>query len=439
MRQAYVALLAVFIPVLLITGCQEILLPETELPETEEDLQVQQHRLPVVSIIMDPVDLFDDSTGIYVVGKNGITGYCNNTLRRNYCRDWERSAVIEYHDSLTGESYTSPAGIKIHGNCSRNFPQRSFALFARKMYGNGKFRFHFFSDKQHDAFEALLLRNSGNDNGRSMFRDGLMAALAREAGNIDYQAWKPVSVSLNGEYWGIYNLREKLNEHYITDNHGIEPDQLDMLKDTDRLVHGSRDGIDEVVAFLQENDLNEPTAWEWISDRVDIPSFISYFIAEIYCVNTDWPSNNVCYWRSHDGQGKWRWVLYDTDLGFGLNGKGYTTDMFSWLNDRFTAEGVFVPNTLLLFMELMQAAQFRDAFNTAAAEQMETVYHPGNVTALIDSIQSALADEMEYHAERWNMQTPDWNAEIEQMKEFARLRPGILLEQLQLYSQGIQE
>jgi hypothetical protein len=431
MRHTYLALLAVFIPVSLITGCQEFPDPETiEIyPVTEVNIPEQQHRLPVISIVMEPGDLFDDSTGIYVVGKNGITGYCNNALRRNYCQDWERSAMIEYQDSVSGESYTSPAGIKIHGNCSRNFPQKSFALFARKKYGNGKFRFDFFADKQNDAFEALLLRNSGNDNGRSMFRDGLMSALAWEAGNLDYQAWKPVAVYLNGEYWGIYNLREKLNEHYITDNHGIEPDQLDMLKDTDRLVHGSRDGIDEVVAFLQVNDLNEPAAWEWISNRVDILSLINYFIAELYCANTDWPSNNVCYWQSRDGQGKWRWVLYDSDLGFGLNGKGYTRNMFTWLHERYTADGVFIPNTLLIFIELMKTAAFRDAFSAALTEQMETVYHPDNVTAVIDSIQHVLSNEMEYHAERWGMTMQDWYSEIEKMKEFARLRPRYVLEQ----------
>ncbi len=434
MRHRWRTYLVVVAPVFLMTGCLEL-----HIPATEEELPMQHHTLPVVRITMDPDGLFSDTTGIYVVGKNGITGYCNNALRRNYCQDWERSAVIEYQDRHSGETYTSPAGIKIHGNCSRNFPQKSFALFARKKYGNGKFRYPFFSDKENDAFEAFLLRNSGNDNGRSMFRDGLMALLASETGNLDYQAYQPVAVYLNEDYWGIYNIREKVNEHYFADNHGVEPEQLDMLKDTDRLVHGSRDGIDEVVAFLQNNDLDEPDAWAWLSDRVDLPSLINYFIAEIYCANTDWPSNNVCYWRPREGQGKWRWVLYDTDLGFSLHGKGYTMDMFSWLNERYTAEGVFIPNTLLIFMELMKIPEFREAFNTAVAEQMETVYHPDNVNAVIDSMQHVLSDEMEYHAERWSMTMEDWHSEIEKMKEFARLRPGYLLEHLELYLQGIKE
>lgn len=426
MREKFTVILGLVLVLILTTGCEELLILETD-----EELPEPSRSLPVVSITMDTVDLFDDSTGIYVVGKNGITGYCNNTLRRNYCQDWERSADVEYRSNLTGESYSSPSGIKIHGNCSRNFPQKSFALFARKKYGNGKFRFKFFADKQNDGFEALLLRNSGNDNGRSMIRDGLMASLARQTGNLDYQAYQPVTVSINKEYWGIYNLREKLNEHYITDNHGVEPEMLDMFKDTDRLVHGTSDGIDELVTFIQDNNLNEPAAWEWINESIDISSFINYFIAEIYCANTDWPSNNACYWRSRDGQEKWRWILYDTDHGFGLNGKGYTEDMFTWLKQRFTAENVFIPNTLMIFMELMKAEPFREAFYNATVQQMDSVYHPDNVISLIDSIQSTLAEEMEYHAERWNMKPEDWHSEIEKMKEFARKRPGYVLEQME--------
>ncbi|MDF1573128.1 MAG: CotH kinase family protein [Bacteroidales bacterium] len=113
----------------------------------------------------------------------------------------------------------------------------------------------------------------------------------------------------------------------------------------------------------------------------------------MYCANTDWPSNNVCYLRPQNGQGKWRWILYDTDLGFGLDGTGYTQDMFSWLNERSTREGVLVPNTLIIFMELMKTEQFRNEFYTAVIQQMGSVYHPSNVTVLLDSIQAELGGD----------------------------------------------
>lgn len=400
---------------------------------SEQYNEEREHTLPVVSISMNPDDLFGDSTGIYVVGKNGTIGYCNNALRRNYCQDWERTASIEYLDFQTGERYLSPAGIKIHGNCSRNFPQKSFALFARKKYGNGKFKHRFFPDKEIDGFEAFLLRNSGNDNNRSMFRDGLMAGIAREAGNIDYQASKPVSVYINGEYWGIYNLREKLNEHYIADNHNIAPDMLHMFKDTDKLVHGHSDAMEPLITYLRNNDLSEPSHYEWIQNELDIGSFIHYMIAEIYCANTDWISNNIKYWRPKNGQGKWRWILYDTDLGFGLNGTGYTPDMFEWLEERAGNEGKSLPNTLIIFMELMKSAAFRAQFSETCTWQMETVYSPSNVVSKINSMRTGLEEEMGFHAERWGMSLTSWHTEIEMMKEFAEKRPGYILDQMNQY------
>jgi hypothetical protein len=399
----------------------------------------REHTLPVFSISMDPDDLFDDSTGIYVVGKNGAVGYCNNALRRNYCQDWERSTTIEYMDFHTGERYSSPAGIKIHGNCSRNFPQKSFALFARKKYGNGKFKHRFFPDKEIDGFEAFLLRNSGNDNNRSMFRDGLMSELAREAGNLDYQAWKPVSVYINGEYWGIYNLREKLNEHYITDNHNVAPDMLHMFKDTDNLVHGRSDAMEPLIIYLRSNDLSDPSHYEWVRNELDIDSFIRYIIAEMYCANTDWPSNNVSYWRPKGGEGKWRWILYDTDLGFGLNGAGYSLDMFEWLAERAVAVKKYIPHTLIIYTELMQSDVFRAQFAGTWLEQMETVYDPSHVISKIDSIRLMLEAEMEHHAERWRMPLPDWHLEIEKMKTFAAKRPEYFQDQMNRYLAGFEE
>lgn len=425
MKRNFGAILLLSFAGFLVTNCQD---DSFEWPEKYNE--ERKHTLPVVSISMNPEDLFDDSTGIYVIGKNGAIGYCNNALRRNYCQDWERAASIEYMDFQTDERYLSQAGIKIHGNCSRNFPQKSFALFARKKYGNGKFRHPFFPDKEIDGFEALLLRNSGNDNNRSMFRDGLMSELAREAGSIDYQACKPVSVYINGEYWGIYNLREKLNEHYISDNHGIAPDMLHMFKDTDKLVHGEIDAMEPLIAYLRKNNPAEHSHYEWIQNELDVASFIHYMIAEIYCANTDWPSNNVKYWRPKSGQGKWRWILYDTDLGFGLNGTGYSLDMFEWLKERAGNERKYLPNTLIIFMELLKSAEFRTEFSKTCLLQMGTVYRPSSVVSKIDSIRNNLEEEMGFHAERWGMSLTSWYSEIETMKEFAEKRPGYLLDQM---------
>lgn len=394
---------------------------------------VFRHSLPVISISMDSTDLWGDSTGIYVVGKNGITGYCNELIRRNYCRDWERKAFFEYYDESGRRQYAGNAGIKIHGNCSRNFPQKSFALFARGHYGNGSFEYPFFDEKDINEFEALILRNSGNDNRNSMIRDALMSRLAGWYGGIDYQAWEPVVVYLNEKYWGIYNLREKINEHYVFDNHGLDPDRMDMLDNLDQVKYGDSGDINKLISFITNNPLSESRNYSDVASQIDIPSFINYMIASIYCANTDWPSNNVRYWKEKIPGSKWRWILFDTDLGFGLHEEGYSTDMFNKMAGYYENEAWITPNTVFLFMELMKSPLFREKFREAFYSSLATRYSPGNVIHEIDLTTALIAEEMKNHCERWNLSYTEWQEEIEKMRQFAALRPDFLKEHFERF------
>ena len=385
------------------------------------------HTLPVISLSADSAYIWGDSTGIYVIGKNGVTGYCNDMMKRNYCRDWERKAYMEFYDKEGIRKYAGNAGIKIHGNCSRNFPQRSLALFARSNYGNGKFEYRFFKEKNIDEFEALLLRNSGNDNRSSMIRDALMSRLASNGLNIDYQAYEPVVLYLNDRYWGIYNLREKINEHYCYDNHSANPQNIDMLESLDKIKYGDAENMDALVTFIKENPLSLHSNYLEIAERIDIGDFIHYIIAQVYCANTDWPSHNVRYWRERTSGSKWRWILFDTDLGFGLHEEGYTTDMFFRITELHENPDWITPNTVLIFMELMKSPVFREKFSQEFHRQIKNIYSDENLSRIIDEIVSALKYEIEQHCYRWDLSFTEWQREIEKIKRFAELRPSYLV------------
>lgn len=386
----------------------------------------REHTLPVIALTSDSAAIWGDSTGIYVVGRNGITGYCNDMVRRNYCRDWERLAYMELYDENGIKKYAGNAGIKIHGNCSRNFPQKSFALFARGKYGNGKFKYPFFKEKNIDAFEALILRNSGNDNRSSMIRDALMSRLVKEM-NIDYQAYEPVVVYLNGKYWGIYNLREKINEHFTSDNHGADPDNIDMLESLDNIKYGSKENIEDVLEFIRDNPMKDDENYRKVSEKIDIDEFINYMLAQFYSANNDWPSNNVRYWREKTTGAKWRWILFDTDLGFGLYDEGYTSDLFIKITALYENEDWVTPNTVKIFMELMRSSVFREKFKHEFHKQMNTTYSSENVRKAIDETISVIQKEMKQHCVRWDLSFSDWENEIEKMKRFAELRPSYLM------------
>ena len=162
----------------------------------------------------DPGNFFDIDSGIYVFGNEADTTeypYWGS----NFWEDWERPIHVEFYEPDGELGFNVDAGVKIFGSWSRLFPQKSLAIFARGRYGYDEINYQIFPDISINSFQAFVLRNSGQDWGHTFFRDAMMQSLTAEATNVDVQAYRPAMVMLNGEIWGIHNIREKFNEHYI--------------------------------------------------------------------------------------------------------------------------------------------------------------------------------------------------------------------------------
>lgn len=381
---------------------------------------IQEHNseLPVISLSAEPDYFFDDSIGIYVVGKNGITGYCNNLVKRNYCQDWERSAYIEWYDS-TEKTFSSNCGVKIHGNCSRNFPQRSLALFARKIYGEGSFKNQFFADKPFEDFESIILRNSGNDNRNSMFRDALMASIVKDQFDLDYQAYQPSVLYVNGVYWGMYNLREKLNEHYVASNAKLNAEQIDLIEGGNNALQGDLTAFNQFFEELKTLENDNTAATALIKNNVDVIPFFNYMISEIYCANTDWPVNNVKLWRERLSSGKWRWILYDTDVSFNLSNATSDRNNFyyaAYIDEDQELSYYFTP---YLFKRMLQIHEFQHLFLQQYSQLLNTTFLPQRVLNVIDSIKQRIEPEIPFHGERWDLPFESWKEEVNKIKDFA--------------------
>ena len=118
--------------------------------------------LPVISLSTDPANLWDDYTGIYTVGKNGIKGRCGDI--GNYNQDWERPVHIEFYEANKMPKFSIDAGIKIHGGCTRKFSQKSLAIIARNKYGYSRIPYKIFPNRRFDKYKSIILRMSGNDH-----------------------------------------------------------------------------------------------------------------------------------------------------------------------------------------------------------------------------------------------------------------------------------
>ncbi len=395
---------------------------------------IKEHNftLPVVSLSLDPIYLYDNTIGIYTDGTNGITGNCASSPM-NWNRDWERYGHIEYFlaDGSTRVVNTG-AGVKIAGGCSRGSAQKSFGIYFRDKYGADNIRYPLFESKQADRFKSFMLRNSGNDFNRTMFQDAMMQALLIGEMDIDYNAYTPSVAYLNGQYWGIMNTREKITEGYFLSNYGLDEDSIDFLENERVLIAGSSADYTKLINYVNNNSLSFAAHYEWVKSRMDIEEYINYQIAQIYSANTDWPGNNIKYWKPKRAGAKWRWIIYDMDFGFGLyTGADHNTLEFA------TATGISGwPNpdwSTLLFRKLLQNDEFKNRFIDKFNVYIYSIYNPVRVNRIIDSLKNIISAEIPYHFNRWGGSVSNWNNNINVSRDFAAQRPAYMMNHLQSF------
>ena len=378
--------------------------------------------LPVISISADWDYLWDDQVGIYVEGTNGIVGNCSETPV-NFNQDWERPINIEYFDQQGNSGFNQVAGTKIFGTCSRRAVQKSLSIFARGKYGKSEFDYKLFKDKKIDKFKSFIIRNSGNDIRHTMLRDGMMHTLVKDRMDIDYQEYQPAIIYLNGKYWGILNIREKINEDYLESNHGIDPDSVDMLMFPFEVIEGDDFHYQNMMKFVRSKDMSDPGNYAHMGTLMDINQFLNYFIAEIYFKNLDWPVGNNKFWRPQTPGGRWRWLLYDTDFGFDF--RPNETNMVKWV----TAGEE--PSTEL-FRELAQNEDFQNLFVQRFCSHINTSFQPGRVIAIIDSLAANIEAEMPDHMDEfyWPGSMSNWHDELKILTDFAAARLPVLTRNL---------
>lgn len=396
-----------------------------------------RYHVPVISLVADPEGLFSEDRGIYVPGVH-YDG--TNVLTGNYFQrgdQWERPAHVTLFDPNGVPSVAQDVGIRIHGGTTRRFSPKALRFYARPAYGNGTFEYPVFGGDEPEKFQRLLLRASGNGFSTTLFRDALMQSLVQSLG-LEQQRYQPAVLFINGAYWGIHNIRDRLDEHYLQQRYGVDPDQVDLLTGNGDPVQGDSEHYEQVLRFVRENDLAVDEHYAHVKTLMDVENFSTYQAVQIYFANTDWPDKNIDYWRFRNDtydpdappgmDGRWRWMLYDTDFGFGF-GKGSAPEHNTLQHARSGAPDWSTE----LFRNLLENDDFKRDFINRQADYLNTIFRPETVLETIADFQANLEPLMREHIERWGY--PDsvqrWRDEIEyKLNRFARERPAYLRQHL---------
>jgi PKD repeat protein len=369
--------------------------------------------LPIISITTDPSLLWDDEKGIY---ENELKQR-DIPIRFEYYLDKETKVVNSY------------ATLRLSGQYSFQYPQKPFTITAKPKFNADFLSYPFFNNVDNYNYKSIYLRNSGwPDISNTYFRDALSHTIVYNQMNIDAQAYQPAATYLNGEFWGIYNIREKLKENYFAYHHGAAADDIDLLEydsysnQSEVIVNeGSADDYLALLDYMESHDLSNEEYFNYVSTQIEIDEYINYMISEIFVDNNNWQHANVKWWRDRKN-GKWRWIFLDTDYAFGIAAGPH----HNLLSSTLASSGGW---TNFQFRKLNENESFRNEFIQRFAAYINTTFRSERTAAMVDSLQNNIIGAMPMHIEKWAGQygissMSTWESKVQTMRDFANNRPA---------------
>jgi hypothetical protein len=381
-------------------------------------LGVNRFSLPVISISIDENKFFDYNNGIYVAGVDFETWRAANpTLNADWEEDtgnYSRSGIA--NEKVGNLSYlvngtevlNQDAGFRIHGGISRSYQLKSLNVYARSEYGKNSFDYPFFNDLNADNFSSFVLRNSGGDFRNTMFRDALNQAILKSF-RPDKEAYQPTVSFVNGEFWGILNLRDRYSSDYF--NRTYNASAVDYLEGNGQVQEGDNVKYTQLMNYLSSNSLATPANYDYIKTQVDPENFADYYIGNIFMLNEDWLNNNVNFWRNkvaannlgaaYGLDGRWRWAFHDMDNSMSYVFGDINANNLAIANSFGTAS--YNPEwSTRLFRKMLENTEFKNYFINRFADALNTTFLPARTIGLMQSMRAVIFPTIPEHIGRWN-------------------------------------
>ncbi|MDP2892328.1 MAG: CotH kinase family protein, partial [Bacillota bacterium] len=393
--------------------------------------------LPIVCLTTDPPNLFDPVTGIYEMGPNASAIFPYKGA--NFKQDWERPVHFEYIDEDGKFCVGVDAAIRITGGYGRAMEQKGFAILTRQQYGSTTIPYAFFDTRPFTEYKDLVLRASGQDQPLSRIRDVLLSSLVDGQMDVDVQAFKQCVVYINGKYWGVYNLREKINEYFIAQHYNVDPADVDLLKyngiKDSEIIAGTNADWKALIEYVGAHDLSIQENYDYIASQIDVDNYIDYLVTEVFTANSD--QANIKYWKEHKPGAKWRWILYDFCWGF------FNVDHDS-MQEYFSVEGTGYGNGLnnSLPRGLLKNDGFRQKFLERFAYHLQNTFSKERVLEKIHELAGNIDEEMKRDRVRWPRDGygnsagtyETWkSSQIKRLETFAEKREGWVLWSIKKY------
>ena len=346
-------------------------------------------KIPVVSIATEPSNFWDPNTGIYV---------------QDFKPLWEVPINIELFENKGGDraAFNERAGCKVNGLWSWQLPQKMLGVYFKKQHGTNKLEYPLMTQRKRSSYKSFSLRASGSDWSYTLFRDMLGHQSTVLNMDLDIMAFKPSLVYVNGEYMGIHNIREKVNDDYIEKSYHLDSGSFDLVENEDFAESGDLQAYNDLLVLLNK-ELSDEANFDAVANVMDIENFTDYVIAEMAVANTS-INHNVMAWKPKQ-TGKWRWILMDVDRGF-FKPNDHLIDFYS-------------EQTVWPFSKLLNNAGYKAYFGKRLADQLYTSYNPDRMMMLIDKQKQAIESELPKHVERWEGRTSSYGDALSSVDDWS--------------------
>ncbi len=368
-----------------------------------------RHSLPVISVSAEPSSLFG-SSGAYT----------------RYENDYRPFVHFEYYDKNGCRILSTDTLFHVAGNTSRAYPQKSFSLNFSERVGDSKVTSALFRDSNRIEFPNLLLRACGQEWNKSKLRDEYTARALKGSVNCLVQAAEPCVVYINGNYYGLYYLREKRNEKFIASYTEYDADEIFI---SESYLKGAE--YKELEEYAQSRSMTDPICYKYMEERVDFDSLIDFWIAESYFSNPD--THNTCRWKASDG--KWQFIYYDMDYAFTTKYmySNFIGRLYSGAdNDR---EGYLGAVYCPIMTALLKNPDFEKRFVERYCELLAATLCTDRMLGIFDEMTAEIEAEIPNQYKRWHApSTTAWLANVKEIRSLIETREGEIIDQLAKYS-----
>ncbi|MEZ5013293.1 MAG: lamin tail domain-containing protein [Chitinophagales bacterium] len=373
--------------------------------------------LPVVTLSAIPCDLFDLGAGCAAAYDDAEGWEPNNP---------QVPVTVEYFETDHTRKFVENTRFEVAGNSSiYYFPQHSMKFLCDEEYDNTEdFGYNMFSNDKPDlvTYHGFRVRNMDQDFYGARMKDVVGNRLALPTHAIA-AGYRNVTVFINGDYWGEYSAREELDQHFLSENFGCDPESVDLIRTGYGGVtwyeaeSGSDTAFFNLVDFITLNDMTDPTYYDAALQKIDMENWIDYFATEIFIQNEEWLhllENNIRIFKSYEPEIKWHFILWD--LAYGQDCSNCNT-LSGSLNNPFNSK------YCNMFNSLLDNTAFRNYFINRFADLLNYYFTAEITDDIISENQAELSPEIPAQHTRWGSGSlATWNSNVTSLKNFYSAR-----------------